>query len=248
MEEKVKIRWYSIAFFICIFLLSTSIPFSLFIKNDIIVYWLNIILKFAFLGYAIYYIKKNKLHTPKFNKLSIKSLSFIPFLAICLSNFIVVWFNKVSLNQDISTNIILQDLLSCLLISISEELVFRVVLFNEFLDHKKPLPAIIYSSLIFGGVHLLNIASFGDILPCLIQCLYSFGIGLVLSFIYYHSKNVILPIVFHFLFNFLNDSLVINLYNLNWNLSFYLINILITVIMLGYALLLYYIFNKKEEN
>ena len=188
------------------------------------------------------------MHTPKFNKLSIKSLAFIPFLAICLSNFIVVWFNKVSLNQDISTNIILQDLLSCLLISISEELVFRVVLFNEFLDHKKPLLSIIYSSLIFGGVHLLNIASFGDILPCLIQCLYSFGIGLVLSFIYYHSKNLILPVFFHFLFNFLNDSLVINLYNLNWNLSFYLINILITVIMLGYALLLYYIFNKKEDN
>lgn len=246
MEKKITTRFYSIAFLICIFLLSTSIPFALFIKNDEIIYWINITLKICFLIYAFYYIKKNDLIKFKTEKLSLKCFSFIPLLLICISNFIVVWYNKISLNDKISTYYILKELLLCFLVSFSEELIFRSVLFEEFLIYKKPLLAIIYSSLIFGGIHLLNIGSIGDIFPCIIQSLYSFGIGLILSMIYYFSKNLILPITLHFLFNFLNDSLVTHLFNFNWDTSFYIINFAVTFIILIYTLTIFCILNKKE--
>ena len=94
-------------------------------------------------------------------------------------------------------------------------------------------------------VHLLNI-TLSNIPTVLAQCAYTAFLGLVLGFIYISTKNIYLPIIFHILFNFLNDILVVQLFNLKWDLTFFLINILIGLILSIYIYFAY-IFKKKED-
>ena len=88
-------------------------------------------------------------------------------------------------------------------------------------------------------MHLLNINSLASIPTCLIQALYTFGIGLVLSIVYLFSRNIIYPIILHFLFNFLNDTLVTSLFNIEWNLVFFIVNIGVGILIGLYSLFIY---------
>ena len=67
---------------------------------------------------------------------------------------------------------------------------------------------------------------------------------MVVGVIYLASKNIFLPIVFHILFNFLNDILVVELFVMKWDYIFFLVNILLGVVLFGYLLL---IFKNKSE-
>lgn len=250
METKQKNRYYSIMFLICIFLLSTSVAgfISLFIKNIIIIYFLEITFRTLFIIYAFYYIKKNELTKPNFGHLNNKLLLLLPFWIICFSNFAVAFYNNCPINNDISIITLIKEFILCLLISFSEELIFRVVLLDEIKNNvSNKILSMLYSSLIFGGIHLLNISSLSTILPCLVQSVYATVIGLISSLIYTYSKNFYLPFIFHFSFNFFNDSLVSILYNISWDLSFYIINIIIGIIILLYGFLIALYLNKKEE-
>lgn len=237
--ENCKKRWYSIALLIAILLCFSSVPFHYFIKSQLVINVLNIVLKLLFIALYIYYINKEKLHKLNFSPIKKSTLLFLPFLIVPFSNFIVVIFNDSSLNENISTINIIIEFLLCLLIAISEEIVFRGNLFKEFLKHKSPFLSILYSSLIFGAIHLLNISSLDSIIYCLIQAIYAFAIGLIMAFMYYYTDNIIIPISFHFLYNFINDSLITNLYDLKWDISFYIINIAIALITIIYGLFLF---------
>ena len=96
-------------------------------------------------------------------------------------------------------------------------------------------------------MHLLNITSLGSIPTCIVQSLYTFGLGLFLSIIYLFTKNIIYPIVFHFLFNFINDILITNIFVLNWDLPFFVINIIIAILTGLYALYIYFTFLKEVD-
>ena len=121
-------------------------------------------------------------------------------------------------------------------------------MFEEFLKHKSKLQSLIYSSLIFGSVHLLNISSLGSIPIILVQVGYTFFLGMILGIIYLSSKNILLPIIFHILFNFINDILVIELFPIKWDITFFLVNILVGIIVSLYSLLMFKKFLLKEED
>jgi membrane protease YdiL (CAAX protease family) len=138
-------------------------------------------------------------------------------------------------------------LISSLLTAIIEELLFRNILLDEFINQKfTKFKSLLYSSLIFGAIHLLNISSLASIPTCIIQAIYTTGIGLVFGLIYIEAKNIIYPITLHFLFNYINDTLVTHLYNINWDLTFFITNIIIGIIIGLYSLLIYKIKIKGE--
>ena len=74
---------------------------------------------------------------------------------------------------------------------------------------------------------------------CLLQSVYTFFLGLLFAYSYICLKNIFVPIAMHFLFNFLNDVLVVELFNINYNLNFFLINIGIGLLLCIYGLILY---------
>ena len=245
--ENNKKKWNDILIFTCYFLISTSIPFNLFIKNELVVNIINIIIKSLFIVFSIFYIKKYNFSKIELKKLRINSLLFLPFLLICASNFYVCFIDKIVINKDINILNLIINLLLCLLTAINEEIVFRGVIFKEFKNNNSNFKAILYSSIAFGLVHILNISSIASIPYTLLQCLYSFALGLVLSLAYCYSKNLIISILIHFLFNFLNDYLVNCLYDYAINKTFFIVNILVAIIFSIYGIIVYKYFKRKDD-
>lgn len=241
--ENTKKKWYTIAYVICIILLIVNLPFNYLIKNESILSLINIACKILAIFIFFILIKKEKLHKIKLNGFCSKHLLFFPFLIACSSNIIVGLINNEY--SDINTHNLIIDLFTCIFTAVIEELLFRELLLKELNFHYNPVKSIIITSLIFGSIHLLNINSFASIPICLLQAGYTSLLGLMLGLIYLASKNIIYPIFFHFTFNFLNDSLSTNIFNLKWNSTFFIVNISISLIILMYGIYIYYIFKKE---
>lgn len=238
MERKQS--WYNVLFVICVVLLINSIPFALFIKDVLLLNILEVSKRVAALVTLLVLVKKEKLDKPKIEKLGSKTFLFMPFILAFVSNFVVCLVNKETMFEQINYTNIIFGFINMLLVALVEELLFRHLLLNEFIkNNPKKFMAILYSSLIFGGIHLLNVGSLGDIPYCLLQSVYTFFLGLLFAYSYTTLKNIFVPITMHFLFNFLNDVLVVELFNINYNLNFFLINIGIGLLLCVYGLILY---------
>lgn len=242
-----KKQFYSIGLLICLFVLFTSIPFDLWITNETVVYVLQMILKIGFLILAIFYIKKEGYRYEWSGKLQWKHSILLPFLLLCFSNLVVCLIQSSPMKDIQDYHGIVMDFFFYLLVAVSEELVFRYVLFQELQTHQGKLKAMLISSMIFGGLHLLNINSLASIPTCLVQSLYTFGLGMVLSLVYMDTKNLSVTILFHFLFNFMNDSLVSNLFDMEWDVAFYVINSIFAVVFLVYGGMIYLCKIRKEK-
>ena len=99
-------------------------------------------------------------------------------------------------------------LVGCFLVGVAEEFLCRGWLLNEFLerygDTKKGVWfSIITSGVIFGLIHLGNIANAGQSVPTTItQVVNAAGIGIVFGTIYYKTKNIWSVIILHALWDF----------------------------------------------
>ena len=244
MEIRRKREFYSVILLILIYLLFVSIPFSMFINNETVVYILNISMRVLFIPFFFIYVKKENLLSLNKPEFKLVDFKYIPFLLLTVSNLIVSLISKFDMYEISSTEII-KNLILSVFIAFNEELVFRVVVCKELIVTQSRFKTMLYSSIVFGLIHLLNINSLGSIPYVLLQVVYSFGLGLLLSLIYIQSYNFVYIFMLHFLFDFLNGFLISDLYVLEYNLVFFIVNISIGVIIGLYALLLYL---KEEKN
>lgn len=152
--------------------------------------------------------------TLKFS-LIIALLTFSNFLEkIQKRNFIniviaaIIWTSSLIIvqneNVSILTNFFL--LISCILVATFEELLFRKLLFKQ-LQSKfikvSIFTLIVIASFIFAIAHLFNLLKFGNHLYSVInQIFFAFGIGIVLQYIFYKYKNLLLCIIIHSLINY----------------------------------------------
>lgn len=245
MEKDNKRVWYSIAYIICVVLLLSSIPFSMLINNEILSFILSITLKISATIYMVYYIKKDGLDNPLLEKHKKSNLFIIPLIILPFSNLFVALFTNVKFNETINYFNIISGVIDAIIISVYEEVLFRGLVFNEFLKTKKVHIAIVLQALIFGSIHLLNINSLGSIPFILSQVLYTAYLGIILGIIYFKTKNIIYPIIFHMLFNVFNNVISVNLFDIKWDYKFFLINIIIGIITFIYAL---YYFKGDEKH
>lgn len=244
MEKENKRRWYSIAYIVCVVLLLSSIPFSMLINNEIISFILTTSLKIIATLYLFCYIKKDGLDKPLLEKHKKRNLLLIPLIILPLSNIFVALFTNLKLNESINYFNIISGIIDAIIVLIYEEILFRGLVFNELLKTKKVNIAIIIQALIFGSIHLLNINSLGSVPFILAQVIYTAYLGVILGIIYFKTKNIIYPIIFHLLFNVFNNVISVNLFIINWDYKFFLINILIGIITIIYAI--YYF--KGDDN
>jgi len=92
-------------------------------------------------------------------------------------------------------------LATSLLVAIYEEIIFRGIGLGSFLSSRiSPLKAILLSSIIFSLFHVGNITDIGFKIIYLL--LNTFIMGFILGYIYYKTKNILLVIVIHFLWDF----------------------------------------------
>lgn len=129
----------------------------------------------------------------------------VPAFLIMLNNLpvIPVISGDMSINAHFLTT--LTYILYCLSIGVLEETVFRgcilpLLLYKFSKDKKGVFWAVIISSAIFGGMHLLNLLS-GFSPMVFLQVGYAFLIGAVCGYTLVVSGNIYLPILFHAIFD-----------------------------------------------
>lgn len=253
MEEKIpknnnlvtKKAIYDVFLLIVIFLLTTANFYDQYVTNVYLLIIIKILLQIGFIAFTFYFVRKNKLFTPPFQKIKRKIFLFLPFIFMTVSNLIVIMIAKTPVQQVNVPILLIDGVLLNLLLVTNEELLFRVLLFSLFLERTTPAKSFIYSSLVFAGLHLINISSLASITPVLTQVVYTFFLGLLCSFAIYVTKNFVVPVVFHFAFNFFNHKLFSALFSYEVDVLFYTVNSIIGILALAYGICLYYYLQKK---
>ena len=235
--------------FILLFIFVAAFPVDL-IKVDLMYQLLiQIGLRCLLLTFYIYLIIKNKIKI--FGVASWRHiLMCLPFLLATVSNIIASsidgGFTMVSLSP---TLVGLYSLL-IFLIAVSEEIVFRLFIHNS-LSNTSSLKRIFGSAGIFALMHLLNlvnVSTVGALVSVLVQTVYTFGLGLLLGFLYEYGHSLTSCVVLHFTFNMLNR--VIYNYVLGGyssNIAFYLTAVVIGAILGVYVFILYKLYLSKLD-
>ena len=89
------------------------------------------------------------------------------------------------------------------LIGIAEEGMYRGILLGGLSRKLPPIGAIFVSSLLFSALHLLNIIGGVEISDVANQLLSTFVIGFFLGLMYLETRNLLLPILFHALWDYI---------------------------------------------
>jgi membrane protease YdiL (CAAX protease family) len=93
-------------------------------------------------------------------------------------------------------------LANCLLIGVSEEVMFRGLLYRGLRGRLGIRGAVWLSSAVFGAVHVLNSLMTGNLPEAIVQSLFAMMLGLVLMAMALRSGSLIWPILYHALWDF----------------------------------------------
>lgn len=147
---------------------------------------------------------KHFLQTSKPNKKAF--LISIPALLIVMNNFPISAYLKgnASITEPVFTIVLF--FLFTITISLFEEIIFRGVVLNLFIEQKDQTKkniflAMIYSSGIFAFIHLLNLLGGAGFLPTILQVGYTFLTGMMFAYLYLVTKNILIPIIIHAIYN-----------------------------------------------
>jgi uncharacterized protein len=103
------------------------------------------------------------------------------------------------LGENTGVNLTL-PLITCLIVGIAEELIFRGFIFNTIEKSLGTTYALVITSILFGGAHLLNPVPFNELIfGCLALV---FEAGLLLNAAYLLNRRLWLPIGFHCAWDF----------------------------------------------
>jgi len=187
---------------------------DLFIKNKKISLLLaQIIIRSIVIIFAIILLKQYRFAVLK--KFSIKSciVMIILALVVAINNFPIIGLIKKDVVCHENVYTVLLFCANCLIIAITEELVFRGIIFPLCIIAisnriNKPLTqayknfwCVVISSGFFALTHLVNLFSGASIGAVSLQVGYSFLIGAMLAICMLETKNVLVCVVIHFVYN-----------------------------------------------
>jgi len=92
--------------------------------------------------------------------------------------------------------------LNTVLIGVSEEWMFRGVLFQGLRSRLPLWPAILCTSVLFGAVHVLNVFTTGRLLEAAVQAVAAFMSGMLLIALLIRTGSIWVPIAYHALWDF----------------------------------------------
>lgn len=142
----------------------------------------------------------------KYLNLNILSKSFeftkwlLPFVLILIL-IIIFSINTADFNNDFP--LILLIGITTLLVGFSEEVMFRGIVLNTLIEKRSTLFSIIFSSILFSSLHIVNIFGGLDLIGVPLQLLSTFLFGLIFSCLSLLIKNIIPLILYHFIWDFI---------------------------------------------
>lgn len=222
----------------------STFPVNLLVKDLFWYYVVEALLMLAVFLFFLFYESRNPDLIPQRGRFNLTNLLWlIPSLIAVFSNFIYALICKESIQQTFGLYSI-PHAFFILFDVIVEEYVFRKYLLGN-LNHPKKIIRILISASIFALCHLTIFFSTFNPLD-LVVVAYAFGLGMVLGLIYCYTNSLISCIVYHFLFNFVNDFLFEHLFFVTNELWYYLINIFIALIVGIYLLFIYLLKLRKN--
>lgn len=149
----------------------------------------SIILIISNLLYLIYLIKQEKIKKDNYNILTnYPKISMIIGLSLFLNSIIFL----IKIKPVVTVNPIISFLGTVVIGPIIEEIIFRYVLYNSLTKFNSKKISIILSTIIFALMH-----------NGIINIIFAFIIGLIITIIYSKNKNITEVIILHIITNFL---------------------------------------------
>lgn len=143
---------------------------------------------------------------------------FVFVAAILRGIFWIVNYINGKETITVSALAIVLFIISMLFVGIAEEMLFRGILLNGFLDFfgeittKSLRMAIFFSSLVFGLLHIFNVTTGATLVGAVMQAINAIALGMVFGAIYVRSgKNIWSCIIlhgFHDLASFINSGIL----------------------------------------
>ena len=127
-------------------------------------------------------------------------LVMLPFL-------IIHWAGSIVSIATLGASSVFVAFLRALAPGVGEEITYRALGVANYMrtikDEKKISVIFWLSSIVFGLVHLANIAAGGQVSSVLIQSVYAVGIGMLVGAVYLRTGNILPTIIAHFSVDFL---------------------------------------------
>ena len=244
----MKFKFSDLLLFSLLFIFVVAFPVDLFPIDEAYRLLIKISLRLCILFYYIYICSTKRINIFKFSNLK-RLVLFVPFLLACFSNLIAYGFDSsVPMSVNMSESIFSLLIIYYFLGAVIEEFLFRLFI-QSALVNVGSLKRIIYGALLFALFHLLNIVNISSVdglITILIQVVYSFGLGILLGFIYEYTYSLPSCIVFHFIFNFFNTALYEYLGCVTSDFSFYLTAVVIALVLIIYTFLIYFFVLRKN--
>lgn len=153
-----------------------------------------IILAVMVLIYALKNRKKIDLITENKKGYLWFGLIFVPLICIA------IYSGVKSFDKSLLFFIVIFD---SMLIGIAEEGMYRWILLGGLLRKMKPVRAILISALLFSSLHLLNILGGIEFSEVVNQLFSTFFMGIFLGLVYLDTKNILFPMLFHFVWDYI---------------------------------------------
>lgn len=129
---------------------------------------------------------------------SLRSLRILWFPAL----YLMVFFGLAATKGiGLTTSQILFVIINTLMVGLSEEFMFRGVLFRALRSRLYLWPAILLTSVLFGGVHIFNVFITGQLVDATAQALSAMMSGLIFIALLLRTGSLWVPILYHALFD-----------------------------------------------
>lgn len=179
-------------------------------------------------------------------------LLVLPCLLISINNFpfVPVLSNGVALEA--RWYLVLLYALQCLFVGIFEETAFRGCVFMLMLEKRSKTRkdiffSIVFSSLIFGAIHIVNLFVGAGIVPVVLQLGYSFLIGAMCSVALLVTQSLWVPVILHALFNFAGGVIPTFVDNFKiWTVGEIVLTVVVSLIVAIYVVLLFFKFDLEK--
>ena len=107
--------------------------------------------------------------------------------------------------------------------------------------------SIIFSSLIFGAIHIVNLFAGSGIVPVILQLGYSFLIGSMCAVILLVTKNIWFSVVIHALFNFAGGVMPTFVSNFKiWTVGEIILTVVVSLIVAAYVIKMFFKYDLEK--
>ena len=243
----MKIKDIIILTFSFIFVILFNTILGLFFElNNNIKFIIDIVLRISYVIFIIIYLRIKKITINK--SLDKSCLYLITFILVLCTNLIAILLFKLYRNN-IYNNFYL-DLVFIFVASIFEEIYFRGIIYNylskNLKNKNKYIVSILITSIYFALFHFLNLIN-ESLSEVIFQAGYTIFSGILFTFIYFYSNNIILSISSHFIFNTANSFLYDLLYGKELDYRFIIVGIVLGILSFIYGIILYIKKIKKDS-